>query len=383
MEKRDYYEVLGVEKNATADEIKKAYKKLAIKYHPDRNPGNKEAEEKFKEAAEAYDVLHDEQKRARYDQFGHAGMSGSGASGAGFSDVEDIFSMFGDIFGGRGGFGGFGFGGKSNRSGHQVYRGSDLRIKISLTLDEVANGCTKKFNVRKYVKCSACGGTGSEDGKQETCGNCNGSGVVYRTVNSMFGQMQTQQTCSACGGEGSVIKNKCKKCNGEGVVMDKELIEVNIPKGVDNGMVINETGKGNAGRRNGVSGDLQLIIEVKEHKDFVRQNQNLIYNLLIDIPTAILGGDVEVPTLDGRAKLKIPAGTQPGKVMKLRGKGLPAVKGYGYGFGDLIVHINVYTPETLSRDEQKAIETLRNSKNFAPSESMKSKQSEKFRAQYE
>lgn len=389
MEKRDYYEVLGVAKNATSDEIKKAYKKLAIKYHPDRNPGDKEAEEKFKEAAEAYDVLHDEQKRARYDQFGHAGMSGAaggGFGGAGFSNMEDIFSMFGDIFGGHAGFSGFsGFGGGGGRSGggRQVFRGSDLRIKVSLSLNDVANGCTKKFNVRKYVKCTECNGSGSADGKTDTCTACNGSGVTYRTVNSMFGRMQTQQTCQTCGGEGSVIKNKCRKCNGEGVISGEEIVEINIPKGVDNGMVVTAQGKGNAGRRNGVNGDLQVIIEVKSDKDFVRQDQNLIYNLLLDIPTAVLGGEVEIPTLDGRVKIKIPAGTQPGKVMKLRGKGLPAVQGYGYGTGDLIVHISVYTPESLTKDEKAAIETLRGSKNFTPSDSVKSKLTEKFKAQYE
>lgn len=388
MEKRDYYEVLGVAKNATSDEIKKAYKKLAIKYHPDRNPGDKEAEEKFKEAAEAYDVLHDEQKRARYDQFGHAGMGGAaggGFGGAGFSNMEDIFSMFGDIFGGHAGFGGFsGFGGGGSRGGgRQVFRGSDLRIKVSLSLSDVANGCTKKFNVRKYVKCTECGGSGSSDGKSDTCATCNGSGVTYRTVNSMFGRMQTQQPCQNCGGEGSVIKNKCKKCHGEGVVSGEEIVEINIPKGVDNGMVVTAQGKGNAGKRNGVNGDLQVIIEVKSDKDFVRQDQNLIYNLLLDIPTAILGGDVEIPTLDGRVKIKIPAGTQPGKVMKLRGKGLPAVQGYGYGTGDLIVHISVYTPENLTKEERNAIETLRNSKNFVPNDSIKSKLTEKFKAQYE
>lgn len=388
MEKRDYYEVLGVAKNATSDEIKKAYKKMAIKYHPDRNPGDKEAEEKFKEAAEAYDVLHDEQKRARYDQFGHAGMSGAaggGFGGAGFSNMEDIFSMFGDIFGGHAGFGGFsGFGGGGSRGGgRQVFRGSDLRIKVNLSLNDVANGCTKKFNVRKYVKCTECGGSGSSDGKSDTCTACNGSGMTYRTVNSMFGRMQTQQPCQNCGGEGSVIKNKCKKCHGEGVVSGEEIVEINIPKGVDNGMVVTAQGKGNAGKRNGVNGDLQVIIEVKGDKEFVRQDQNLIYNLLLDIPTAILGGDVEIPTLDGRVKIKIPAGTQPGKVMKLRGKGLPAVQGYGYGTGDLIVHISVYTPENLTKEEKNAIETLRNSKNFVPSDSIKNKQTEKFRAQYE
>lgn len=385
MEKRDYYEVLGVAKNATSDEIKKAYKKMAIKYHPDRNPGNKEAEEKFKEAAEAYDVLRDEQKRARYDQFGHAGMGGAtggGYGGAGFSNMEDIFSMFGDIFGGHAGFSGFGGFGGGGAQGQKVYRGSDLRIKVSVTLNEVAEGVTKKFNVRKYVACPDCNGSGSQDGHQETCLACGGSGVTYRTVQSMFGRMQTQQPCQQCGGEGKVIKNKCKKCHGEGVVEEKEIVEVNIPKGVDEGMVINVPGKGNAGRRGGVNGDLQVIIEVKEHPDFIRQDQNIIYNLLLDIPTAILGGEVEVPTLDGRAKIKIPAGTQAGKVLKLRGKGLPAVQGYGYGVGDLIVHISLFTPETLNKDEKKIVESLLKNENFQPSDSDRKKLTERFKAQY-
>ena len=385
MEKRDYYEVLGVAKNATSDEIKKAYKKMAIKYHPDRNPGNKEAEEKFKEAAEAYDVLRDEQKRARYDQFGHAGMGGAtggGYGGAGFSNMEDIFSMFGDIFGGHAGFSGFGGFGGGGAQGQKVYRGSDLRIKVSVTLNEVAEGVTKKFNVRKYVACPDCNGSGSQDGHQETCSACGGNGVTYRTVQSMFGRMQTQQPCQQCGGEGKVIKNKCKKCHGEGVVEEKEIVEVNIPKGVDEGMVINVPGKGNAGRRGGVNGDLQVIIEVKEHPDFIRQDQNIIYNLLLDIPTAILGGEVEVPTLDGRAKIKIPAGTQAGKVLKLRGKGLPAVQGYGYGVGDLIVHISLFTPETLNKDEKKIVESLLKNENFQPSDNDRKKLTERFKAQY-
>ena len=383
MAKRDYYEVLGVKKDATQQEIKAAYKKMAIKYHPDRNPGNKEAEEKFKEAAEAYDVLRDEQKRARYDQFGHEGLNGMGGGFSGGSmNMDDIFSMFGDIFGGHmgGGFSAFtGFGG-GGRGGKQVYRGSDLRIKVKLTLNDVANGCTKKFNVHKYVACQACKGTGSEDGQKQTCPTCGGQGVTYRTVNSMFGRMQTQQTCSACGGVGTTIKNKCKTCRGEGVVQGEEVVEVNIPRGVDNGMVVTVPGKGNAGRQGGVNGDIQVIVEVEDHKDFVRQDQNLIYNLLLDVPTATLGGQVEIPTLDGRVKIKIDPGTQPGKVMRLRGKGLPAVQGYGYGVGDLIVHISVYIPETLNKEERHMMEQLRESENFAANQSVKSKIFNKFRS---
>ncbi len=387
MEKRDYYEVLGVSKSATQDEIKAAYKKMAIKYHPDRNPGNKAAEEKFKEAAEAYDVLRDEQKRARYDQFGHAGLHG-GAAGGGFSggmNMDDIFSMFGDIFGGHmgGGFNPFGgFSGGGGR-GRQVYRGSDLRIKVKLTLNEVATGCTKKFNIHKYVPCTHCGGSGSEDGQQQTCGTCNGSGVVYRTVNFGLGKMQTQQPCQACGGEGSTIKSPCKYCKGEGVVQGEELIEVNIPKGVAGGMVVTVQGKGNAGRRGGVNGDVQVIIEVQEHKDFIRQDQNLVYNLLLSVPTVILGGQVEVPTLEGKVKIKIEPGTQPGKVMRLRGKGLPAVQGYGYGNGDLIVHISVYVPETLSKEERKMVEQLQKSENFAANPTVKSKIFSKFKSLFD
>ncbi len=388
MEKRDYYEVLGVGKNASQDEIKAAYRKLAIKYHPDRNPGNKEAEERFKEAAEAYDVLHDEQKKARYDQFGHAGLEG-GAAGAGSwaggsMNMEDIFSMFGDIFGGHmgGGFSGFsGFGAGSARQ-RQRHRGADLRIKSKLTLNEAAKGTTKKFKLHKYVPCPHCSGSGSEDGQTQTCQTCNGKGAVYRTVNFGLGKMQTQQTCQTCAGSGTVIKTPCKQCKGEGVIAGDEVIEVNIPKGVDSGMVVTVPGKGNAGKNQGTNGDVQVIIEVEEHPDFIRQDQNLIYNLLLDVPTATLGGQVEVPTLDGRVKIKVEPGTQPGKVLRLRGKGLPPVKGYGYGNGDLIVYVSVYIPSTLNKDERKAIEQLRKSDNFTPGQSERDKINTKFKAQF-
>ena len=386
--KRDYYEVLGVKKDATQQEIKAAYKKMAIKYHPDRNPGNKEAEEKFKEAAEAYDVLHDEQKRARYDQFGPEGLNGMGGgfNGAGMN-MDDIFSMFGDIFGGHmGGGGGFGFDfdlggfGSSSRGGKQVYRGSDLRLKVSLTLNEVATGVTKKFKVRKNVTCDHCHGSGSEDGQTQTCPTCGGKGYTVRTVNSMFGRMQTQQACPTCGGEGHTIKNKCTKCHGEGVVTGEELVEVKIPAGVVNGMVVTVPGKGNAAKHNGVAGDIQVFIEVQEHEDFVREEQNLVYNLLLDVPTAALGGTVEIPTLDGKARIKIEPGTQPGKVVRLRGKGLPAVQGYGYGYGDLIVHISVYIPETLSKEEKQAMEKFATSDNFCPSDSCRKSVFNKFKS---
>ena len=369
-QKRDYYEVLGVSKGASEQEIKKAYKKMAIKYHPDRNPGDKEAEEKFKEAAEAYDVLHDPQKRQRYDQFGHEGLSGAGGFGGGAGmNMDDIFSMFGDIFGGHSGFGGFGgFGGSR---GQQRYRGGDLRLKVSLTLQEVASGVTKKFKVRKKVNCTHCNGSGSENGKTETCSTCQGTGYVTRTVNSMFGRMQTQSPCPTCNGQGTVIKNKCKECGGEGVVNGDEVIEVQIPAGVADGMVLTVEGKGHAGKMNGIPGDIQVYIEVQKHDELTRDNNNLIYNLLLDLPTAVLGGTAEIPTLDGKVKIKIEAGTQPGKIMRLRGKGLPSVQGYGYGIGDLIVNIGVYIPETLQKDEVQMFEKMKESDSFIPNSTSK------------
>lgn len=385
MEKRDYYEVLGVSKTASDAEIKKAYKQMAIKYHPDRNPGDKEAEAKFKEAAEAYDVLRDPQKRARYDQFGHAGMSGAGGFGGGASmNMDDIFSMFGDIFGGHGGFGGFGgFGGGGGRRKPQ-YKGGDLRLKVKLNLSEIATGVTKKFKVKKMVTCSHCHGTGGEgDHSTETCPTCHGSGYVTRTQQSIFGMMQTQSACPTCHGEGTVIKNKCKVCGGEGVVSGEEVIEVNIPAGVADGMIVNAPGKGHAAKRGGIPGDIQVFIEEEAHPELLREDNNLIYSLLLDIPTATLGGECEIPTIDGKAKIKIEPGTQPGKVVRLRGKGLPAVQGYGYGTGDLIVNISVYIPETLNKEEKKFFENARNSDSFAPNPSIKDKIFRKFKSFFE
>lgn len=384
MEKRDYYEVLGVSKTASDAEIKKAYKQMAIKYHPDRNPGDKEAEKKFKEAAEAYDVLRDPQKRARYDQFGHAGVNGAGGFGGGQEmNMEDIFSMFGDIFGGHSGFGGFGGFGGGRRSKPQ-YRGGDLRLKVKLTLAEIATGVTKKFKVKKKVTCNHCHGTGAEGtGGTETCPTCHGSGYVTRTQQSIFGMMQTQSVCPTCHGEGTIIKNKCKECGGEGVVNGEEVIEVKIPAGVADGMIVNVPGKGHAARKGGVPGDIQVFIEEEPHKELLREDNNLIYNLLLDVPTAALGGDAEIPTLDGKVKIKIEPGTQPGKVVRLRGKGLPAVQGYGYGTGDLIVNISVYIPETLSKDEKKALESMKTSDNFAPNTTIKEKIFRKFKSYFE
>ena len=364
-QKRDYYEVLGVEKGASEDEIKKAYRKIAIKYHPDRNPGDKEAEEKFKEAAEAYDVLRDPQKRQRYDQFGFNGPMGGdggfGDFGATSMNMDDIFSMFGDIFGGHG-FSGFGGGQRRP----QQHRGSDLRLKVKLTLEEINKGVTKKFKVRKDVTCSHCHGSGAEAGSErQQCQTCHGTGVISHTTQSIFGMMQTQGVCPTCGGEGTIIANKCHECHGEGVVKGDEVVEIKIPAGVAEGMVVNVPGKGNAGRRNGVNGDIQVFIEEEPHNLFVRDGSDLIYNLLLDFPTAALGGDVEIPTIEGtKLRVKMESGTQPGKTLRLRGKGLPAVQGYGSGRGDLVVNISVYVPKTLSRDEKEAILRFKTSDNF-------------------
>ena len=355
-QKRDYYEVLGVQKTATDEEIKIAYRKIAIKYHPDRNPGDKEAEERFKEAAEAYEVLHDSQKRQQYDQFGFDGLQGAGGGFSGGMDMDDIFSMFGDIFGGHSGFGGFG-----GRQRQAQYRGADLRLKVSLTLEEVATGVTKKFKVRKDIECKHCHGSGAEGGSgSETCPNCGGRGVVMKTVRTMLGMMQTQTECPQCHGEGTIIKNKCKECGGTGVVKGEEVVEIQIPAGVAQGMVVNVPGKGNAGMHNGITGNIQVLIEELPHETFVRDEQDIIYNLLLDFPTAALGGEVEIPTIQGtKVKIKIDAGTQPGKTLRLRGKGLPAIQGYGSGMGDLVINISVYIPKTLDKDEKKAIEAFK------------------------
>lgn len=367
-EKRDYYEVLGVEKNASADEIKKAYRKKAIQYHPDKNPGDKAAEEKFKEAAEAYEVLSDPQKRQRYDQFGHAGMGGAGGFSGGGMSMEDIFSHFGDIFGGAGFDLGDLFGGGGRSRGPRMRRGSDMRVKVRLTLEEIATGCEKKIKVRKQVQCKSCNGTGSEDGRTETCPTCKGTGRTVRQQRGIFGMMQVQAECDTCHGEGQIIKNKCAKCNGEGVVRDEEIITINIPAGVAAGMQLTMQGKGNAAPRGGVAGDLLILIEEEQHKDFIRQDSDLIYNLLLDMPTAILGGQIQIPTLSGEARITITPGTQPGKVLRMRGKGLPRIDQYGrtYGTGDLLINVGVYIPERLSKDERKLIEKLQDSPNIVP-----------------
>lgn len=385
-EKRDYYEVLEVTKTATVEEIKKAYRKKAIQYHPDKNPGDKEAEDKFKEAAEAYDVLSNPDKRARYDQFGHAGMGGAAGNGGPFGgfgggmSMDDIFSMFGDIFGGHsGGFSGFGGGFGGGSAQQRRFRGSDLRVKVKLTLKEISTGVEKKFKLKKYVACSHCHGTGAEgDSGSETCSTCKGSGSVIRNQQTILGTMQTRTTCPTCNGEGKIIKNKCKACGGEGIEYGEEVVTVKIPAGVAEGMQLSMSGKGNAGKHNGVPGDLLILVEEEAHPDLVRDENDLIYNLLLSFPTAALGGNAEIPTVDGKVKVKIEPGTQPGKVLRLRGKGLPSVN--GYGTGDLLVNVSVYVPESLSKEEKNTLERLEESKNFKPSDSIKEKIFRKFKS---
>jgi molecular chaperone DnaJ len=364
MSKRDYYEVLGVSKGATKDEIKKSYRKHALKYHPDKNPGNKEAEDKFKEAAEAYEVLSNDEKRARYDQFGHAGMGNN--MGGGFNGgmtMEDIFSSFGDIFGDA--FGGaFGSRGRGGRS-RNVNKGTNLRLKVKLTLEEFARGAEKKVRVTKYVVCNTCNGSGAaSDSDVATCSTCKGTGHTTRVMNTILGQMQTTAACNVCGGEGKVITKKCHKCYGEGITQAEEVIPISIPAGLAPGMQLSMTGKGNAARRGGINGDLIVMIDEEPHDELIREGNDLIYNLFISIPDAILGANVEVPTLEGKVRIKIDPGTQGGKILRLRGKGLPDVNGYGKG--DLLVNVNVWVPKNLSREEQKMMEQYRNSQTFVP-----------------
>jgi len=364
MGKRDYYEVLGVSKNASKEEIKKAYRKQALKYHPDKNPGDKKAEENFKEAAEAYEVLSNDEKRSRYDRFGHAGMGGAGNGfGGGGMTMEDIFSSFGDIFGDA--FGGFGGFGGARRTGRRTNKGSNLRVKVKLNLHEIANGAEKKIKVTKYDTCNSCDGTGAADSHSTTtCSTCRGSGHVTRVTNTMLGQMQTTSVCPSCGGEGKTITKKCPVCYGEGIVQKEDIIKINIPAGVGKGMQMTVSGKGNAPRRGGVYGDLLVVIDEDEHPDLIREGNDLIYNLFISIPDAILGTHVEVPTVDNNVKIKIEPGTQPGKILRLRGKGLPEVNGYGRG--DLLVNVNVWIPKTMTRDEAKIVEKFKESASFTP-----------------
>ncbi|MCM1137458.1 MAG: molecular chaperone DnaJ [Duncaniella sp.] len=384
--KRDYYEVLGVDKNADEKAIKSAYRKKAIQYHPDKNPGDKEAEEKFKEAAEAYDVLSNPEKRAKYDQFGHdmgpqGFPGGAGGFHAGGFSMEDIFSQFGDIFGG--GFGNMGgFESAGGRTRRRQRRGSDLRIKVKMTLAEIATGVTKTLKIPTLVKCSHCDGTGAKDGTAfTTCSTCHGSGSVLRQQQSIFGISQSAVECPTCHGEGKTITHKCSYCNGEGVVRQDVTVSFSIPAGVSDGQTLTLRGKGNAAIHGGANGDLLVVIEEIKNPELIRDGNDVIYNLMLDIPTATLGGTVEVPTITGRARMKIPAGTQPGKVLRLRGKGLPSTE--GYGTGDELVNVMVYIPENVTPEEQQTIESLRGKPNMTPNESTKQRIFSKLRHIFE
>lgn len=354
MAKRDYYEILGVGKNATASEIKKAYRKLAIKYHPDKNPGDAEAEAKFKEAAEAYEVLSNPDKKARYDQFGHQAFEGAGGFGGGMN-MDDIFSQFGDIFGGAfgGGFSGFG-GGFSG--GQRRVKGSNLRIRVKLSLEEIANGVEKKIKVKRKVQAP---GT-----VYKTCSACNGTGQVTRITNTILGRMQTSTTCNVCGGAGQVIDKKSADADAQGLKVIEETVSVKIPPGVVDGMQLKVAGKGNEAPGNGIAGDLLVVIQEEEHKTLKREGDNLHYDLYVSVPDAVLGTSKEIDTVTGKVRIKIEPGIQSGKILRLRGKGVPSINGYGKG--DLLVHVNVWTPRTLSKQQREFFETMRNDDHFDP-----------------
>ena len=364
MAKRDYYEILGLSRNATPEELKKAYRKTAIKYHPDKNPDNPEAEDMFKEAAEAYEILSDPQKRERYDRFGHQGVGGSGGFGGGSMNMDDIFSQFGDIFGGGSAFESF-FGGGGGGRGTRQRRGSNLRIKLKLTLDEVSHGVEKKIKVKRYVSCNVCGGNGAKNGTAlQSCSTCNGTGQTRKVVNTMLGQMVSTNTCSTCNGEGKIVSQRCDNCHGEGRLMEEEVIPVQIPEGVGEGIQLSMSGKGNVPKRGGVPGDLLIVIEEAEDEDLKRDGSNIVYDLHLSFMDAVLGTDVEVPTVDGKVKIKIEPGTQSGKILRLRGKGIKDINGYGKG--DQLIHVNVWTPQKVSSDEKEVLEELRKSPNFKP-----------------
>lgn len=362
MAKKNFYDILEIQKGANAEEIKKAYRKMAIKHHPDKNPGDKAAEEKFKEAAEAYEILSSPEKKKRYDQYGHNGMgnnnNGGGASGGGGfggMNMDDIFSQFGDVFGGH-----FGGGG---RKGGRVNRGSNLRVKVKMDLTEIANGVEKKIKINKSVACKTCGGSGAKNGSEfNACSTCKGSGQVSRITNTILGAMQTTSTCPSCGGEGQTITDKCSPCNGNGIVRDEEVSSINIPGGVYEGMQLSVAGKGNMGARGGVAGDLIVVIEEVEHEHLKRDGMNLFYDHFVSYSDAALGTHIEVPTIDGKVKVKVDVGTQSGKVLRLKGKGLPDINTYGRG--DILVKINVWTPQNLSKEEKKILEDLKRTENF-------------------
>ena len=364
---RDYYEILGVAKGADKTEIKKAYRKVAMKYHPDRNPDNKEAEEKFKEAAEAYEVLSDENKKARYDRYGHAGVGGNSGSGfgGGGMNMEDIFSQFGDIFGDGGSpFESF-FGGRASRGRSAGQKGSNIRIKMALSLEEIQKGVTKKVKINKQESCTTCNGSGAKDSTSvKTCSTCDGGGYVRQIKNTFLGQMQTTTACPSCNGSGQQITATCGKCKGEGRQLNKSEVEIEIPAGVQEGMQLSLRGKGNAGKLGGQTGDLLIVVEEKVHDSFTRDGQNIVYDLFLNFADAALGTKVEVPTLDGKVKIKVPAGTPAGKIFRLKGKGLPSVQ--SYGTGDQLINVNIWTPKTLNKDEKLMMEKMREMENFQP-----------------
>jgi molecular chaperone DnaJ len=368
MSKRDYYEILGVAKGAPAEEIKKAYRKVAMQFHPDRNPGDKAAEEKFKEAAEAYEVLSDAEKRAQYDRYGHAGLSGNGRGGfnGGNMNMDDIFSQFGDIFGDDL-FGSFFGGGRRGGGGGRTrgVRGSNLRVKIKLNYEEIAKGVSKNIKVKKYVSCTTCSGSGAKDKNSvQTCSTCGGSGQVRRVSNTFLGQMQTVTTCPTCNGEGSIVTAKCAVCKGEGRVYGEETVTIDIPAGVQEGMQLSVGGRGNAGERGGPPGDLIILIEEEQHPELHRDGLNVAFELHISFADAVFGLQAEVPTIDGKAKIKIPPGTQSGKIFRLKGKGFPGVNSYERG--DQLIHVNVWTPQNVTAEEKAILEKLNESANFQP-----------------
>jgi molecular chaperone DnaJ len=368
MSKRDYYEILGVTKSSTADEIKKAYRKVAMQFHPDRNPDNKEAESKFKEAAEAYEILSDANKKAQYDRFGHQAQNmGGGGYQSHDMNMDDIFRNFGDVFGDESPFGSFFGGGGRSRGGSRSrgIRGSNLRVKVKLTLQEVAQGVQKKIKVKKFIPCQTCDGSGAKDKSSfHNCSTCSGRGVVTRVMNTMLGQMQTQTTCPSCNGEGTTIAAKCNTCRGEGRISGEETIAIDIPKGATDGIQLSMNGKGNAGERGGSAGDLIINVEEDAHESLHREGLNIIYELHLNFVDACLGTNVEVPTIDGKAKIKIAEGTQAGKVFRLKGKGIPSLQSYDHG--DELIHVNIWTPKELTNDERKMLEKLKSSPNFQP-----------------
>jgi molecular chaperone DnaJ len=364
MTKRDYYAILGVERSASPEEIKKAYRKIALKYHPDKNPGSTAAEEKFKEAAEAYEVLSHAEKRQQYDRFGHAGVRGPQGKGPEMN-MQDIFTQFSDIFGGNGNFEGF-----FSQGQRRVRRGTDLRIKLKLSLKEVADGVDKKIKIKRYITCDTCGGNGAKDGTAvATCSVCKGTGNVRKVANTMLGQVMTTAPCSACHGEGKSISAPCTTCQGEGRLLKEEVLSLQIPAGVSGGMQLSMAGKGNVPVRGGEPGNLLILIEEKADDLFQREENNVHYNLYISFIDAVLGSETEVPTLGGKVKVKIPAGTQSGKVLRLRGKGINDINGYGKG--DQLVHVHVWTPQELTKEEHETLASLKGAANFVPNPSKK------------